>query len=65
MLLCKLIVKSKFEFYMVGIKDFIIVLELERFILKFEEVLNDWKLVGNFLGNFLEKEKRILVFVFG
>jgi Rab3 GTPase-activating protein catalytic subunit len=50
---------------MVGIKDFTTASELERPISKLEEVLNDWKLVGNSLGNPLEKEKRIPVSVFG
>lgn len=65
MLLCKLTAKSKPESYMVGIKDFTTASELERPISKLEEVLNDWKLVGNSLGNPLEKEKRIPVSVFG
>uniref|UniRef100_A0A8I5KWG9 RAB3 GTPase activating protein catalytic subunit 1 n=1 Tax=Homo sapiens TaxID=9606 RepID=A0A8I5KWG9_HUMAN len=37
------------------ITDFTTASEWERFISKVEEVLNDWKLIGNSLGKPLEK----------
>uniref|UniRef100_A0ABI7YAQ4 Rab3 GTPase-activating protein catalytic subunit n=1 Tax=Felis catus TaxID=9685 RepID=A0ABI7YAQ4_FELCA len=37
------------------ITDFTTASEWERFISKIEEVLNDWKLIGNSLGKPLEK----------
>lgn len=56
-----MVVDSEFEFEVFEIMDFIIVLEWERFIFKVEEVLNDWKLIGNFLGKLFEKG----IFIFG
>uniref|UniRef100_A0A7N4PCD9 RAB3 GTPase activating protein catalytic subunit 1 n=1 Tax=Sarcophilus harrisii TaxID=9305 RepID=A0A7N4PCD9_SARHA len=38
------------------ITDFTTASEWERFISKVEEVLNDWKLIGNSLGKPLEKK---------
>nr|XP_020024007.1 rab3 GTPase-activating protein catalytic subunit-like [Castor canadensis] len=37
------------------ITDFTTASEWERFISKVEEVLNDWKLIGNSVGRSLEK----------
>uniref|UniRef100_A0A8D0PE42 Rab3 GTPase-activating protein catalytic subunit n=2 Tax=Sus scrofa TaxID=9823 RepID=A0A8D0PE42_PIG len=41
------------------ITDFTTASEWERFISKVEEVLNDWKLIGNSLGKPLEKVRSI------